>query len=371
MNFVERIAERDLGRDLGDRIAGRLGGERRRARNARIDLDDRVVEALGIERKLTVAAADDAERRDDVERGAAEHLILLVRQRERRSDDDAVARVDPDRIEVLHTADGDDVAARVAHGLKFDLFPAVDILLHQDLRDRRSVEPRFCDGQKFFLGIGDAAARAAERKGGAHDDRIADFFGNGKRATDVVCDIRGDGRLADLLHGRLEQFSVLGFVDRVGVRADQADVVFRKKALFVELHGDREPRLSAERGEQTIRLFFLNDALDRLDGQRLEVDLVGKRVIGHDRGGIGIDQHHVDARRAKHAARLRAGVVEFGRLPDDDRSGADDHDFFDRFVQRHQSTSIMLIKRSNRKAVSCGPAHASGWNCTEKARRSG
>ena len=39
----QRVAERDLGRDVGQRIAGGLARERRRARQPRVDLDDAVV----------------------------------------------------------------------------------------------------------------------------------------------------------------------------------------------------------------------------------------------------------------------------------------------------------------------------------------
>src|SRR2546421_9737511 len=39
--LIEGVTHRELGGDLGDRKAGRLGGERRGARHARIHLDHR------------------------------------------------------------------------------------------------------------------------------------------------------------------------------------------------------------------------------------------------------------------------------------------------------------------------------------------
>ena len=51
------------------------------------------------------------------------------------SHDDRVAGVDADGVQVLHVADGDDVALVVAHDLVLDLFPAGDALFHQDLMD--------------------------------------------------------------------------------------------------------------------------------------------------------------------------------------------------------------------------------------------
>ena len=69
-DLVERLAERDARRDLRNRIAGRFRCQRRAARDARVDLDDCVFAALGMQRELNVAAALDVERADDVDAGA-------------------------------------------------------------------------------------------------------------------------------------------------------------------------------------------------------------------------------------------------------------------------------------------------------------
>ena len=115
-----------------------------------------------------------------------------------------------------------------------------------------------------------------------------------------------------------------------------------------------------------------DDALKRFLGQRFQIDFIRQRLIRHDGGGVGIDEHHVHAGFLEHAARLRAGIVKFRRLSDHDGAGANHQYLFNRFVQRHCiSPPIMEMKRSNRNAVSCGPALASGWNCTVKALSSG
>ena len=335
LNFIERIAEGDLRRDLCDRVAGRLRRERGRARHAGVDLDDGVVKAVGIERELAVAAADDVERGDDVQRRAAQHLKLLVRERQRRGDDDAVAGVHADGVEVFHAAHGDDVAGAVAHGLKLDLLPAVDIALDEDLRDRGRVEPRLRDECELLCAVGHAAARTAECERRADDDGVADAVRHLQRLGHGVRNAGGDGRLADGGHGLLEELAVLGLVDGFGVRADEADVVLLQKALLVELHRERQARLAAEPGEETVGLFLFNNALDGGQRERLEINFVRERLVGHDRRGVGVDEHDVHARVVQHAARLRAGIVEFRCLPDHDRAGADDHDFADAGINRH------------------------------------
>ena len=50
--------------------------------------------------------------------------------------------------------------------------------------------------------------------------------------------VRGDGGLTDAGHGVLKELSVLGFVDGVGVGADEPHVVLSQKAFVGQLHGD-------------------------------------------------------------------------------------------------------------------------------------
>ena len=67
-----------------------------------------------------------------------------------------------------------------------------------------------------------------------------------------------------------------------------------------------ERGLAAEAGEQALGLLPGDDRLDRLDRQRLEVDDVGDRRVGHDRGRVRVDEDRPDALGAQRAAGLRA-----------------------------------------------------------------
>src|SRR5207302_3438731 len=68
-DLLQPAANRHLGGDAGDRVAGGLGGQRGRAGNARVDLDHVVRRAVRIERELDVAAALDTQRPDYAQRG--------------------------------------------------------------------------------------------------------------------------------------------------------------------------------------------------------------------------------------------------------------------------------------------------------------
>ena len=160
LQLVERVADRELGRDLGDREAGRLGRERRRARHARVHLDHQHAPVFGLIGELHVRAAGvDADLAQHRDRGVAHDLVFLVGQRLRRRDGDRVAGVHAHRVEVLDRADDDAVVLAVAHHLHLEFLPADHRLLDQQLVRRRGVEPALADRDELLAVVGDAAAR--------------------------------------------------------------------------------------------------------------------------------------------------------------------------------------------------------------------
>ena len=359
-DLVEVVAQRDAGGHLGDGVAGRLRGERGGAGHARVDLDDVVAHAVRVERVLHVAAALDAQRGDDVQRRAAQHLVLRVAQRLARRDDDGVAGVHADRVEVLHVADGDAVARAVADDLVLDLLPAGDAALDEVFVHAGGAQAVRADFAKLAFVLRDAAAGAAQRIGRAHDDRVAVLVREIDGRLDVVHDHGVDARLADGEHHVLEVLAVLGAADGVDLRAQQLHVVLLEDALFIELHREVQAGLAAQRGEQAVRPLARNDLFQRADGQRLEVHLVRDVGVGHDGGRVGVDEHHLHALLLEDAAGLRAGVVKLCRLADDDGAGADHQHLFDPFLLRHCA-----------RLRSCGPSPGSGSRRTGSSSRAG
>ena len=108
-----------------------------------------------------------------------------------------------------------------------------------------------------------------------------------------------------------------------------------QKALFSELHGEREARLPAERGQDAVRLFLFDDAPERGQRQRLDVNMVGHMPVRHDGGRVGVDKDGRDARVLQDLAGLGAGIIELRGLADDDRAGADDERAPDVLIERH------------------------------------
>ena len=164
-NLVQRVADGQLGGDLRDGEACCFRRESGTAGDPRVHLDDHQLAVHRVHRELDVGAARvHADLAHDHERGVAHALVLLVREGLRGRDGDAVAGVDPHRVEVLDGADDDDVVLRIAHDLEFELLPADDRALDQDLPDRAGAEPPFGVGLELLPVVGDVAAGAAKRE---------------------------------------------------------------------------------------------------------------------------------------------------------------------------------------------------------------
>ncbi len=94
-----------------------------------------------------------------------------------------------------------------------------------------------------------------------------------------------------------------------------------------------------------VRLFPDDDLFDEVRRDRLDIGRVRQPRIGHDRRGVGIDQHDPVALGLQRLAGLRARIVEFAGLTDDDGSGADDQNAVDIVPPRHQPIPVMARAR--------------------------
>ena len=138
-----------------------------------------------------------------------------------------------------------------------------------------------------------------------------------------------------LFHRVLKELAILGAVDRVRLAGQQADAAAVEETAAGQLHREVQAHLAAEVGQDGIGLFLLDDALNDLGGQRLDVDMIGNVRVGHDGGGVGVDEDRLDALRFQGTAGLSTGVVKLRRLTDDDGAGTDDQHLFDTRVFRH------------------------------------
>ena len=331
-DLVERVPDRQLRCDLGDRVPGRLGRERRRARYARVHLDHTELTGLAASRELDVRAARlDTDGADDRRRRIAELLVRLVRQRHLRRHRDRVARVHAHRIEVLDRAHDHDVVRAIAHDLELELVPAADGILDEHLTDRRLPQPALDVVLEHRAVVGESAAVPAERERGPHDRRDRDAVELRQRGHDP----RRRNEEPARADGVAEELAVLGAPDDVDLRADQLDTELVEHPGVRERDREVERRLSAERRQQRVGALALEHRGDALEVERLDVRAVGEAGVGHDRRRVRVDDDRAEALLAEHLERLAARVVELAGLADHDRAGADDADRLDVGAARH------------------------------------
>ena len=279
--------------------------------------------------------------------------------------------MDAHRVHVLHGADSDGVAHAVPDDLELDLLPAGDALFNQDLGNGRQTQTILSDLMEFFHGGGNTAAGTAHGEGRTDDDRQADLLGEGDGIGQIFHNLGGDTGLTDLLHGVLEHLAVLRLVDGGALGAQQTHIVLRQESILIQLHRQGQAGLSAQGGEQAIGLFNFNYALDHIQGQRFDIDLVCHGLIGHDGSRVGVDQYHFQSLFLEGPAGLGTGIVKFGSLTDDDRTRADYHYFLQIISQRHCTqflpVDISSINRRYTAPLSRPPTTLSGLYCTEKA----
>ena len=189
LEFVEQVADGELGGDLRDGKAGGLGRQRGLRRDARVHLDDDHAAVVRVDAELDVRAAGlDAHGADHGEALVAHDLKFLVGQRLDGRDGDGVAGVDAHGIEVLDGADDDAVVGLVAHDFHLVFLPAEQRFLDEDFVHGRKLDAALGDFLKLLAVVGDAAAGAAERERGPDDEReAADLARRPSRASSRLC----------------------------------------------------------------------------------------------------------------------------------------------------------------------------------------
>ena len=324
-DLVHRHAAGQQRRDVGDREAGGLGGQRRRARGARIDLDHHDAAGLRIVGELDVRAADHLDRLDDVVRVLLQFLLQFLVDGQHRGRAVGVARVDAHRIDVLDEADGDHLVLGVADDFQFQLFPAQDRLLDQDLSDQAGGQPALGDGAELLHVVDQAAAGAAHRVGRPDHRRQADPLDDCSASSRLwAISLRGISMpsrfIVSLKAWRSSPRSIASICTPI-TRTPCWSSTPAAHSSEDRFRPDWPPRFG--NSASGFSLAMISATQSSVSGSMYVTSAMPG--IGHDRGRIGVDQHDLVAQPAQGLAGLRAGVVELAGLTDHDRPGADDH----------------------------------------------
>ncbi len=308
-----------------------LRHERHRPAGPRVRLQH--VDLFVLDGELHVAEALDLKSGCD----RPHDLLELVHHRWskglRRQGASGVAGMDPGFLHVLHHAADQDLAVRITDGVDIDLHRILEEPVHEDrtvgrhpsLSMQRSGHGIHGLDQPVVV-VDDLHRPAAQNIGGAHEHRIAnapgDLEGLGSghgRTARRLCD-------AELAAQLVPTLPVFGKVDRRRGRAQYE--------IGLQIRRKLERRLAAEAHDHADQLripprrsaFGGDDGGQVLRGQRLEVEAVGRVVVGRDRLRVAVDHDRLVPRLPQCDGGMDAAVVEFDALTDPVRPRAqDDH----------------------------------------------
>ena len=269
---MQTVAETELGRDERQRIAGGLRREGRGARQTGVHLDHPIILTVRGKSVLDIALPHYAEMPHDLYRHPAQEVVLLVRESLRRRDDDALARVDAQRVEILHIADSDAVIVAVAHHFVLDFLPAAKRLLDEQLRRERQCLGRY--SVQFLLIVAEAASKSSERVRGAENDGVAYLSRSSPRLLYGLHGVRAYGLHFDLVEPPDEKLAVLGVHNGLHGRAKYLDVILFQNAAAVEFHSAVQRGLPAEGEQNPLRTLLGYDFLHEIRGHGQEIDSV-------------------------------------------------------------------------------------------------
>ena len=160
----------------------------------------------------------------------------------------------------------------------------------------------------------------------AEDGRIAGGLDGFQRLLEASDGTSLRGRQTDTPHGAGKLLPVLGQSNGPFVRSDQLHAVSRERAVTLKSHGHVQGGLPTHGRQQRLGTLALDHLGNPLGRHRLDVGPVRQLGIGHDRGGIRVDQDHPIPLLLQRLHRLGSRVVELRTLTDDDGSGADQKD---------------------------------------------
>ncbi len=275
---------------------------------------------------MNVASAGvHADCADDLDAHVSHVLVLTISEGQTRRDRYRVPGVHSHGIDVLDRTDHHHVVVSVAHQLEFEFLPADDGLLEQHLSCWAGLQAGAGNSFQISLVVRDTRSGTTHRERRANDDGVTQIARCLDALLHRVADDGAGARSTDGLHDRSELLTVLAALDGIDVRTDQFHPIPFENTGRVQGDGGIQCGLTTEGCQQGIGPFFRNDALHVFGRDGLDVGGVGELRVRHDRRGVGVDQDDAQPLVPKHSAGLRARVIEFARLPDDDRTGTDNH----------------------------------------------
>ena len=238
-------------------------------------------------------------------------------------------------LDVLHDAADHHVLA-VAERVDVDLDRVVQEAVEQHRRVVRHLDRLAHVALEVAPVVDDLHRAASEHVRRAHDERVSDLLGGAdRRFLGPRSAVRRLAQLEAVQH-LLEALAVLGHVDHVGRRADDRHAVGR------EIARELERRLAAVLDDDAERLLDVDDLEHVFERQRLEIQAIGRVVVGRHRLRIAIDHDRFEAVLAQRHRGVHAAIVELDPLADAVRAAAQ-HDHL--LPVGRRGLALLLVRR--------------------------
>ncbi len=124
-------------------------------------------------------------------------------------------------------------------------------------------------------------------------------------------------------HGLAKKIAIFGFFNGGCGGTDHFNTEFFQNPSLGNLNGRVQAGLPAKGRQKGIGFFALNDQWDRFGSDRFDIGSISRFRVGHDGGGIRVDQDDFEPFLFEGLAGLGPGIIKFTCLADDDRAGTD------------------------------------------------
>ena len=228
--------------------------------------------------------------------------------------------MDTRALDKLHYT-GDEYVFAVAYGVYFD-FSSGDVFV-----DKNGLVLVYFNGcfevvaEHFFV-CDYLHSSAAENEARTYEHGIAYSCRRGNAVLYLCygCAL-GLGNIQGLQYF-FKRIAVFRFVYRVNIRSDYLYAVLHERLCKVYC------RLTAQTCDNAVGLFHFDYIHYVLNGKRLEIELVARRVVRRNGFGVVVYYYGFVAFALYRLYRVNCGIVEFHALTYTDRTGTENDDFF-------------------------------------------
>src|SRR5215467_13208478 len=212
-----------------------------------------------MKRKLNIALTNNLQMANNADGKLPQPMVIAVRESLTRRHDNAFARMNTKRVNVLHVAHGDAIVGFISHDLVLHFLPAIEVFFHEDLW-RIGQGPLDPFLQRPFV-LAHARAQSSQRKCNSYHYRITDFgcrfLGLLKRGRPL-----GTRRInADLVKPPHEQSPVLRVTNRLNRRTEHTNAVSLQETTVSDFQSTIQRCLAAESHKNPVRFLFLYNSL--------------------------------------------------------------------------------------------------------------